>query len=139
MKTISIAGSNACYNRRYRFLTLPAPRKPCGKRDFALLFDQLAEIGGRYDFIYQALIHLGRTRILGFLVTMDGEQGVGLLKMLKPKVTIPIHYNDYTVFKSTLADFQREVRDAALETNVEHLRHGDTYTFDVHASPVAGF
>ena len=70
---------------------------------------------------------------------MDGEQGVGLLKMLKPKVAIPIHYNDYTVFKSTSADFQREVRDAALETNVEHLRHGDTYTFDVHASPVAGF
>lgn len=103
-----------------------------------LLFDQLAEIKGRYASIDKALIHLGGTRILGLLVTMDAEQGVGLLKMLKPKVAVPIHYNDYTVFKSTLADFQREVREAALETNVEYLRHGDTYTFDVHAPRAVG-
>jgi L-ascorbate metabolism protein UlaG (beta-lactamase superfamily) len=96
-----------------------------------LLFDQLAEIKQRYVDIDQALVHLGGTRVLGVLVTMDGAQGVGLLKLLTPKVAIPIHYDDYTVFKSPLADFQREVQRATLDTEVRYLRHGETYEFNV--------
>ncbi len=99
-----------------------------------LVFDQLRDIKQRYASIDQALLHLGGTRALGVLVTMDGSQGVGLLKLLRPKVAIPIHYNDYTVFKSPLSDFQRKVQAATLETDVRYLRHGETYEFDVPTS-----
>jgi L-ascorbate metabolism protein UlaG (beta-lactamase superfamily) len=96
-----------------------------------LLYDKLEEIKRRYQSIDQALIHLGGTSVLGLLVTMDGTQGVGLLKLLRPKVAIPIHFNDYTVFKSPLSDFQAEVRRAGLETEVHYLDHGDSYSFEV--------
>lgn len=96
-----------------------------------LLYDKLGEIKRRYESIDQALIHLGGTSVLGLLVTMDGTQGVGLLKLLRPKVAIPIHFNDYTVFKSPLSDFQAEVRRAELETEVYYLDHGDSYSFEV--------
>lgn len=99
-----------------------------------LLYDKLEEIGRRYGPIDQALIHLGGTRVLGLLVTMDGKQGVGLLKMLRPNVAIPIHFNDYTMFKSPLADFQTEVRRADLDTEVRYLRHGESYAFEVPSS-----
>ena len=70
---------------------------------------------------------------------MDGRQGVGLLKLLKPKVAIPIHYNDYTVFKSPLTDFQREVHTTKLQTDVKYLRHGETYQFETQASTAVNF
>jgi L-ascorbate metabolism protein UlaG (beta-lactamase superfamily) len=104
-----------------------------------LLFNQLEDINKHYAYIDQALVHLGGTRVLGVLVTMDGQQGVGLLKLLKPKVAIPIHYNDYTVFKSPLAEFQREVQAAALQTDVKYLRHGESYQFETHAITAVNF
>ncbi len=75
-------------------------------------------------------MHLGGTRILGmFKVTMDGKDGVQMMQIVKPKKTIPIHYNDYDVFKSPLAEFAREVKAAGMEESVVYLSHGDTYTF----------
>jgi L-ascorbate metabolism protein UlaG (beta-lactamase superfamily) len=50
-------------------------------------------------------------------------------------MSIPIHYNDYTVFKSPLSDFQREVTAAGLDPYVRYLRHGETQTFDVQHRP----
>jgi L-ascorbate metabolism protein UlaG (beta-lactamase superfamily) len=50
--------------------------------------------------------------VLGIMVTMDAEQGVEVLRMVQPKRAIPIHYNDYDVFKSPLVDFQRAVEAA---------------------------
>ncbi len=44
-----------------------------------------------------------------------------------------------TVFKPPLSDFQREVQAAALETNVQWLRHGETYSFDARAPYVHNF
>ena len=35
------------------------------------------------------LVHLGGTRILGALATMDGRQGVDLMRLANPKVTPP--------------------------------------------------
>lgn len=51
------------------------------------------------------VIHLGGTRALGLLVTMDAEQGISLFDLLEPAVTVPVHYDDYTVFRSPLSDF----------------------------------
>ena len=45
--------------------------------------------------INQALLHLGGTRVLGVLVTMDAKQGVEPMKFIRPSFAIPIHYNDY--------------------------------------------
>ena len=92
-----------------------------------LLIDDLQEIPRRYPEIDLALLHLGRTKILGILLMMDAEQGVEVLQIVKPKRAIPIHYNNYDVFKSPLSDFQR------LANQVHYLSHGDTYTFTVPA------
>lgn len=94
-----------------------------------LLIDQLKKIPLRYPDIDIALLHLGGTRALGIMVTMDGKQGVQVMKRVKPKIAIPIHYNDYDRFKSPLSDFQNRVKEAGLENKVRYLKHGDTYTF----------
>ena len=99
-----------------------------------LVFDQIREIPARYPDIDLALLHLGGTRVLGLMVTMDGQQGVEMIQIVKPTVAIPIHYNDYTVFKSPLEDFQREVKAAGLEEAVRYLRHGEAYAFKVPRS-----
>ena len=96
-----------------------------------LVHDALQAIPRRYPNIDQALLHLGGTRVLGVLVTMDGKQGVDAMKLIQPTLAIPIHYNDYTVFKSPLSEFKQEVRSAGLEERVRYLNHGDAYTFDV--------
>jgi L-ascorbate metabolism protein UlaG (beta-lactamase superfamily) len=99
-----------------------------------LYYDQLKDIPWRYHDIDLALIHLGGTRIFGLLVTMDARQGVEIIKLINPRKAIPIHYNDYTAFKSPLADFQCAVVDKGLQGRVHYLYHGDTYTFEVPSS-----
>jgi L-ascorbate metabolism protein UlaG (beta-lactamase superfamily) len=96
-----------------------------------LLQDDLKEIPQRYSDIDLALLHLGGTQALGILLTMDAQQGVQTLRLVQPKTAIPIHYNDYTVFKSGLEDFMRAVAAAGLQTHVHELHHGDTYSFQV--------
>jgi L-ascorbate metabolism protein UlaG (beta-lactamase superfamily) len=94
-----------------------------------LIHRALREIPRRYPDIDQMLLHLGGTRAMGILVTMDGRQGVEALRLFNPRVAIPIHYNDYTVFRSPLSEFQEKVRTAGLELQVRYLSHGETYAF----------
>ena len=96
-----------------------------------LIIDDLKEIPRRYPGINLGLLHLGGTRVLGIMVTMDGKQGVEAMQIINPELAIPIHYNDYDVFKSPLSDFQREVAKAGLEHRVHYLSHGQEYTFEV--------
>jgi len=96
-----------------------------------LIHEALKEIPRRYSGIDLALLHLGGTMVAGILLTMDGKQGVQMLKIVKPNLAIPIHFNDYTVFKSPLRDFAREVKAAGLERQVRYIRHGETYRFNV--------
>jgi L-ascorbate metabolism protein UlaG (beta-lactamase superfamily) len=100
-----------------------------------LVIDDIKDIPRRYPDIHLALLHLGGTRVMGILVTMDGRQGVEMMRIVNPRLAIPIHYDDYDVFKSPLSDFQREVRAAGLEDRVHYLDHGDTYTFAASPSP----
>jgi len=94
----------------------------------------LREIPARYPDIDVALLHLGGTRILGILVTMDARQGIEILRLTSPRAAIPIHYNDYTVFRSPLGDFARAAQEAGLADRVRYLTHGQTYDFDVPES-----
>jgi L-ascorbate metabolism protein UlaG (beta-lactamase superfamily) len=96
-----------------------------------LVYDRLKEIPERYPEIDLALLHLGGTRVLGLLVTMDAEQGLEAMRIIDPRTAVPIHYNDYTVFKSPLEDFKEAVANAGLEDRVKYLTHGDTYEFEV--------
>jgi L-ascorbate metabolism protein UlaG (beta-lactamase superfamily) len=104
-----------------------------------LLIDALKEIPRRYPEIDLSLIHLGGTMIMGLLLTMDGRQGVEALQLIRPKKVIPIHYNDYTVFKSPLEDFKREVEAAGLAERVIYLNHGETYNFVVAMDQVLAY
>lgn len=96
-----------------------------------LIHDRLREIPQRYPEIDLALLHLGGTRVLGLLVTMDAKQGVEAMRIVDPRTAVPIHYNDYTVFKSPLEDFKRAVTEAGLEDRVKYLAQGETYEFEV--------
>ena len=96
-----------------------------------LIHDRLREIPRRHPDVDLALLHLGGTRVLGIMVTMDAEQGVEAMRIVDPRTAIPIHYNDYEVFTSPLEDFKRAVSEAGLEDRVHYLTHGDTSEFEV--------
>lgn len=98
-----------------------------------LVTEELREIPKRHPGIDLALLHLGGTRVLGVLVTMDAEQGVEALRILQPKKAIPIHYDDYPVFESPLEDFLEAAKRAGLADKLKVLAHGETYRFSVAA------
>jgi L-ascorbate metabolism protein UlaG (beta-lactamase superfamily) len=124
-----------------------------------VLVDDLKEIPVRFPDIDLALLHLGGTMFFGLLlVTMDPKQGVEVIRLVKPKTAIPIHYDDYTAFEFALGDPSRPppaadppewwqrtkitsfeefitmAKDAAPGTAVHILRRGETYTFEVPES-----
>jgi L-ascorbate metabolism protein UlaG (beta-lactamase superfamily) len=94
-----------------------------------LLHDRLAEIPRRYPDIDLCLIHLGGTRVAGILLTMNAEQGVRALRLIAPKVAVPIHYDDYTVFREPLAAFREAAERASLRTTIRYVARGETYRF----------
>ena len=94
-----------------------------------LLHDRLEEIPRRYPDIDLCLIHLGGTRIGGILLTMDAEQGVKALQLVRPAGAVPIHYDDYPVFKSGLAAFLAAAEAADLTTVVHPVARGETHRF----------
>ena len=91
-----------------------------------LVHDRLEDIPRRFPGIDLALLHLGGTRVLGVLVTMDAAQGVKALQLIQPRNAVPIHYHDYTVFKDPLSNFKDAVAAAGLTTTVAYVAHGET-------------
>ncbi|TQS42188.1 MBL fold metallo-hydrolase [Cryptosporangium phraense] len=85
----------------------------------------LGEIAERFDGIDAALVHLGGTRVLGVLVTMDGKQGADLVELIRPSTVYPVHYDDYRAFKSPLAAFTAEASRRGIG-GVQELRRGQT-------------
>ncbi|KAK4496029.1 hypothetical protein PRZ48_013298 [Zasmidium cellare] len=103
-----------------------------------LYVDDLKAIPQRYagQNIDLMLIHLGGTTIPGpkmplLMVTMDAEQGVKLMQLVRPDVTIPIHFDDYDVFLSPLEDFKKAVSSAGWDERVVYLDRGEGYRFGV--------
>lgn len=63
-----------------------------------LYVKDLEEIPRRYPDIDLLIVHLGGTTIPGphlplLMVTMDAKQGIKLVQLIKPKVTLPIHFD----------------------------------------------
>ena len=120
-----------------------------------VLFDELKEIPRRFPEVDLALLHLGGTMFFGVLmVTMDPKQGVEVIRLVKPKTAIPIHYDDYSAFEFALGDtvhapandppewwnrtqitsfeeFTTMAKDASPTSEVHILRRGETYTLSV--------
>ncbi len=103
-----------------------------------LIHDELRQIRARYDDIGVAVLHLGGTRILGMLVTMDAEQGVQMLRLVQPETAIPVHYDDYGVFKSPLADFLTAAGREALAVRIVPMQRGEVLPLPVPADAGAG-
>jgi L-ascorbate metabolism protein UlaG (beta-lactamase superfamily) len=111
-------------------LQLPGSRRPLRlyQTGDTLVEPALAEIAERFPDLDVMLPHLGGTRLLGlFLATMDGRQGVALMRLVPARTVIPIHYDDFSVYKSPLEDFRRRVAAAGLEDRVRYLGRGETY------------
>jgi L-ascorbate metabolism protein UlaG (beta-lactamase superfamily) len=102
-----------------------------------LVHDRLRDIPRRYPDLHLALLHLGGTKVLGVTLTMDAEQGVEALRIVRPRHAVPIHYDDYTVFKSPLADFVRALEAADdVQTELHVLDRGEALRFT--AADLAG-
>jgi L-ascorbate metabolism protein UlaG (beta-lactamase superfamily) len=86
----------------------------------------LREVTERRGPLDAMVIHLGGTRALGLLVTMDAGQGADLVELLDPTLTVPVHYDDYTVFRSPLSDFVDAVRRRDLPTRLRTVGRGET-------------
>ncbi len=90
-----------------------------------LVFDGIAEIARRYEHIDTAIVHLGGTTLPGGLVvTLDGVQGAELVRTVGPREVVPVHYDDYGLFKSPLSDFEAAMRQRGLEHLVRHAPPG---------------
>jgi L-ascorbate metabolism protein UlaG (beta-lactamase superfamily) len=59
------------------------------------------------------------------VVTMTGADAVTLLEMLQPRRALPIHYDDYGVFKSGVEDMRRAAVKADLSVHVRYLQRGE--------------
>jgi L-ascorbate metabolism protein UlaG (beta-lactamase superfamily) len=95
-----------------------------------LVYDEIREIPRRFPDIDLALLHLGGTKILNMvMVTMDGKQGAEMVRIVTPQKALPIHYNDYDVFKSPIEDFHEAMQAAGLQDKLVFLKHGQTYHF----------
>lgn len=112
----------------------------CGHRIYitgdTLLVDELKTIPQHYPGlpIDLMLLHLGGTMIPSaraplVMVTMDAAQGVELMRLVDPEVVVPIHFDDYDVFKSPLGDFRRAVEEAGFAGRVVWLERGEEYRF----------
>ena len=92
-----------------------------------LLIPQLAEIPRRMGRLDAAVLHLGGTRLPGgLMVTMNGEQGADLVQLVEPRAAIPVHYDDYPLFTSPLADFTDELASRGLTERLRVVARGET-------------
>jgi L-ascorbate metabolism protein UlaG (beta-lactamase superfamily) len=92
-----------------------------------LVGEHLDEIRERHSDIDTAVVHLGGTRILFWTVTMDANQGVDFLQRIRPRLAVPVHYDDYRVFRSPLSEFLSAVKRDMPGQLVEAPTRGETF------------
>jgi L-ascorbate metabolism protein UlaG (beta-lactamase superfamily) len=64
---------------------------------------------------------------------MDADQGVDFLRRVRPRQAVPVHYDDYGVFRSPLSAFQVQARSAGLDKVVTPVGRGQTIALGGHA------
>ncbi len=89
-----------------------------------LVIDELSQVRQRWPELDVGLWHLGGTRFLGVLVTMDADQGVELLRRVAPHRVVPVHHEDFDVFTSSLDHFLAAADEAGLRDRVAVVPRG---------------
>lgn len=83
------------------------------------------EIRERHPDIDAAVVHLGGTRVLFRTVTMDGPMGADFVERVRPSVVVPVHHEDYRVFRSPLSDFMTQAQARGLAADVRAPAGGE--------------
>ncbi len=92
-----------------------------------LLYDAIAEIPRRFPQLDAGVVHLGGTTLPGGLVvTLDGEKGADLVKLVDPAVVVPVHIDDYPLFTSPLSAFTAAMAARGLAERVRTVARGET-------------
>ncbi|MGY1712628.1 MBL fold metallo-hydrolase [Geodermatophilus sp. SYSU D00758] len=86
----------------------------------------LGEVLERCGPLDAVVPHLGGTKVLGVTVTMDARQGADLVDLLRPPLVVPVHFDDYGVFRDPLGNFVREVAERRLPGTVRTVMRGET-------------
>jgi L-ascorbate metabolism protein UlaG (beta-lactamase superfamily) len=90
-----------------------------------LLVPDLQAIPTRYPPPDVAVLHLGGTTLPGgWVVTMDAHEGADLVEVIRPGTAVPVHYDDYKVFRSPLADFRAEVDRRGIGGSITYVERG---------------
>lgn len=76
------------------------------------------------------MVHLGATRVLLHTVTMDAVQGVDFLQRVRPRRAVPVHHDDYRVFRSPLSHFLDLAGRHGLAEMVHPVERGETISID---------
>jgi L-ascorbate metabolism protein UlaG (beta-lactamase superfamily) len=95
------------------------------------------EVSERFPDIDAAVVHLGGTRVLMRTVTMDGAMGVDFVERCRPSVVVPVHHDDYTVFRSPLSDFVERARARDLAATLRCPARGEVVSLEPEAGPRA--
>ena len=88
--------------------------------------DHLDEIRERCAPVDAVVAHLGGTRVLFHTVTMDARQGMRLLRQVPTRRVVPVHFDDYGVFRSPVSDFVSLLQGSDLATEVAVPERGRT-------------
>jgi L-ascorbate metabolism protein UlaG (beta-lactamase superfamily) len=87
---------------------------------------ELRGVRERFPDIDVMVAHLGGTRALGILISMDDRQGADLAQLIGPGTVVPVHYDDYGVFHSPLSAFVAEMRRRGEGDRLRTVVHGET-------------
>ncbi len=92
-----------------------------------LLYDAIAQIPQRFPHLDAGVVHLGGTTLPGGLVvTLDGAAGADLVQLVDPAVVVPVHVDDYPVFRSPLSAFTDAMAVRGLADRVRTVTRGQT-------------
>lgn len=94
-----------------------------------LLHDDLAEIPRRHPGIDLGVFHGGGTRIAGVTLTMTGPQVVDAIELIDPDEAVPVHRDDYSVFKSGTDELVAALDGRELRSRVHLLAIGESMAF----------
>lgn len=95
--------------------------------------EHVDEVARRHPEIDLLVLHLGGTRLLWHTVTMDAPQGVDFARRIAPHGVLPVHHDDYRVFRDPLERFLALADDTLGSGTVHRLERSETLS--LHPRP----